>query len=118
MLSDHFLARVRTCILQPQIESGGRTLQRLESHRAGDVSDTSETLRTQKSEATDGMHGLRTVQQCQAFFRFELERFQFRPLQRFGARHSLRLKERFAFTHKTQGKMRKWSEIPARADGA
>src|SRR5215469_1966070 len=118
MFGYSFLARVRTRILQPQIKSDRRALQRFETYRAGDVGDSRKAFCAQKRQPADGVHRLCAVEQCQAFFGFELHGLELSLSQRFGAGHPLPFKECLAFADETQSQMCQRRQVAARTHRA
>ena len=71
-----FLARMRAGILQTLVESGGRTLERFETHCSGNITDVSDPFGAKKREPANRVHCLRAIEQCEALFCFQLPRLQ------------------------------------------
>src|ERR1043166_8941923 len=107
------LTRMRSGGVDSRIESGRRSLERFQRHRASDVGHASEPLRPKQRKAADCMHRLGAVEKGEAFLRFELHWFQPRFLQGIGSWHSLALVENFAFSNQGQRQMRERREITA-----
>src|SRR5438105_14426962 len=116
MFGDRLLTRVRPGVLQPQIEGGRSALERLETHRAGNIRHATEPLGAKNGEPTDCVHGLRAVEQSESLFCFEMLGLKPGATKCFAAFHSFTLKKRLAFADQTQGEMSERGEIATGAD--
>ena len=74
MFGRGFLPRMRSCVLQTEIECNRRAFHCFETHRAGDIGYPRKALCTQERQSAYRVHGLRAVEQRQAFLRFEFQR--------------------------------------------
>src|SRR5438067_10109505 len=96
MFRDGLLAGVRPGIVQTRIESGGRSLERFETHCAGHIRDAREPFRAEKGESADRVHRLCAVEQGESLLCFEMQRLKFCSTKRIPARHSFSLEKRLA----------------------
>ena len=102
--------------MNARIEGGRRSLQCLETHRAGDVRDAGEAFRAQQSEPADRVHRLRSIQERETLLGFQYRRRQSGFVQRVQTRQPFVAVERFAFADQHQRKMRQRRQISARTD--
>ena len=76
------LRRMRARRVNAFVKSYRRPFERFECHRACDVSQTNESLRAMQRERADCAHRLRSVEKCETFLYFELQRRNLRALER------------------------------------
>ena len=76
------LPGVRAHLLEPGLESAVCAEQRFGGHRAGDVGSLEQQLGVGAGEQKHAEHAVGAIDQRKAFLRFELDRLQFRGLER------------------------------------
>src|ERR1044072_5045350 len=81
MRRDFDLSRMRSSRMNTLVESYGRTFQRFERHRAGNVGQTDESFRSMQRKRADCSHRLRAVKKRESFFHFQLQRRNLRALE-------------------------------------
>ena len=100
------LTAMRTGCVDALVECGWRAAQGFERHRTGEVEKLGDAEGAVERERSGCSHGLRAVEEGEAFLGFERERLDSGGLQGATGLGALALIDHFAFADESEGQVR------------
>ena len=100
------------------VEGGRRAAQRFERHGAGEVGEPGDALGAAEGERADRGHGLRAVEEGEAFLGFEANGIDSGAAEGVAAVEAFAAVDGFAFADDAEREVRERREIAAGADRA
>ncbi len=100
------------------VEGARRAAQPIQCQSADHVRGIHQPLNGFQFQTADGQHGLRAIDQADAFFGMQRDGLDSRAAERFGAIEQLAFELGFAFADQHEGYMRERSQVPGCADAS